>query len=246
MSSPYSKGYYERLKEDSALSAAAVVPVILRLLSPRSVIDVGCGSGTWTKVYRDSGVSVLGIDGAVVREDQLLIPPAEFQRVDLGKPFGLKREFDLVNCLEVAEHLDESRADGFVADLCRLGPIIVFSAAIPGQGGTHHVNEQWPAYWLPKFAAQGYEAIDCLRPRIWNHPDVAWWYAQNMFVLARQDRVPVLRPQLMDGLPPILDLCHPRAYMTATVPRQMSPRMLLQVLKALPYFPGKVLKFLGK
>lgn len=242
MSNPYSSIYYERLKEDSSASATAVIPIIKGLFHPTSVIDVGCGSGTWARVYLESGCKVLGVDGNVVRGEQLLIPEEMFERHDLSKPFKLGRQFDLVNCLEVAEHLAKERADGFVEDLCRLSPVVVFSAAIPGQGGTHHVNEQWPDYWIPKFRSQGFKLFDCLRHLIWENREVAWWYAQNILVFVRADQAERFK-ELADkcrGLP--VNLVHPRAYLAATVPSEMSPRMLREVVRALPYFPGKILR----
>lgn len=112
---------YAALLDDSARSARAVVPLIVRLFTPESVVDVGCGSGTWTRAFKEAGVkAVLGVDGAAVREDQLLVEAVEFHRQDLGRPFRLKRRFDLAVSLEVAEHLPAKRAKGFVADLCRL------------------------------------------------------------------------------------------------------------------------------
>ncbi|MEN9733063.1 MAG: hypothetical protein RLZ45_1058 [Verrucomicrobiota bacterium] len=238
----YSSQYYEGLKEDSAASAREVVPLLLGLIPARQMIDVGCGSGTWTKVYLEAGCEVTGVDGSFVRPDQLVFPAERFQSHDLEKPLSLGRRFDLVNCLEVAEHLLEGRADGFVADLCRMADVVVFSAAVPGQGGTHHINEQWPSYWQPKFRAQGFVPLDCIRPAIWNNPKVAWWYVQNLFVYVResvQDRYPAA---VAASKPWPVDVVHPRAYMRATVPSEMSPRMLKEVARALPYFPGKILK----
>lgn len=246
VSTPYSTQYYERLKEDSNASARVVVPILHALFKPRTVVDVGCGSGTWAKAYADTGAEVLGIDGSEVQVDQLLIPEAKFRRQDLSKPFQLDRRFDLVNCLEVAEHLDAARADGFVADLARLGDVIVFSAAVPGQGGTHHVNEQWPSYWIPKFDALGFQAFDCLRHQIWQNPNVAWWYVQNAFVFIRRTAVASYPEALLAVREMPFDLVHPRAFMKAAVPREMSPRMLKEVLRALPYFPAKVLQHFGR
>lgn len=241
---PYSTRYYEGLKEDSAGSARTAVPLIRELFPARTVVDVGCGSGTWAREYADAGCEVLGIDGEFVRTDQLLIPADRFLRRDLGQPLTLDQRFDLVNCLEVAEHLAGSRADSLVADLCRLGDVIIFSAAVPGQGGTHHVNEQWPSYWLPRFEAQGFTALDCLRPRLWGNPAVAWWYVQNMFALVRETRLADYPAATAAAKPWPTDLVHPRAYVRATVPSEMSPRMLREVVRGLPYFPAKILRAL--
>ena len=241
--SPYSQRYYEGLKEDSSASARAVVPLLLKLFPARSVIDVGCGSGTWARAYLDAGCDVLGVDGHVVQPQQLLIPPDRFQRRNLNEPLALPldRRFDLVNCLEVAEHLDPTRGPGFAADLCRLGDVVIFSAAVPGQGGTHHVNEQWPSYWIPHFRAAGFVPLDCLRWQIWNDDRIAWWYVQNLFAFVRETRLSDY-PDARDASRPLpTDLVHPRAYLRATVPSEMSPRMLKEVARALPHFPAKIL-----
>lgn len=246
MASPYSTRYYEGLKEDSAASARATVPLILKAVPAKSVVDVGCGSGTWAREYLSAGCEVLGIDGHIVRPEQLLIPVSQFQRANLAEPLVVNRQFDLVNCLEVAEHLPPGRADSFVADLCRLGDVVVFSAAVPGQGGTHHVNEQWQSCWVARFQARGFAAVDCLRAQIWSDERVAWWYRQNLFVFIRESRLADFPAAVAARQSWPVDLVHPRAYTVATVPREMSPRMAVEVLKALPYFPGKVAARFGR
>ena len=244
--SAYSTRYYEGLKEDSSGSAKEVVPRVLQLVPARTVVDVGCGSGTWTRVYAEAGCEVLGIDGDIVQASQLLIPAERFLRRNLMEPLRLDRRFDLVNCLEVAEHLDGSRAESFVEDLCRLGDAVVFSAAIPGQGGTHHVNEQFQSYWRERFERNGFRALDCLRHQVWGNDRVAWWYVQNLFLYMKADRIADFPAAVAADRPWPTDLVHPRAYVTATVPSQMSPRMLKEVARALPHFPAKVLRHLGK
>lgn len=177
----YGDAFYEAIREGSLRSASKVVPALLSLIRPGSVVDVGCGSGTWLRVFQENGIQdVFGIDGGKARH--LEIPEKSFREVNLGVGFGLERRFDLAICMEVAEHLPPSRAKSFVRDLSDLAPAILFSAAVPGQGGTHHVNEQWPDYWANMFSDLGYHAFDTLRPRLWNDNAIEWWYRQNMIL----------------------------------------------------------------
>lgn len=181
------------------------------LLAPRSVVDVGCGVGAWLAEWNAAGVSdVLGLDGDYVRRDQLLIPADRFRAADLSTPPAIGRRFDLATSLEVAEHLPPETTDGFVAALCALAPAVYFGAAVPSQGGTHHVNERWQSDWAARFAARGYVALDPVRPRVWADDRVSWWYAQNALLYvdrAALDATPALRALADRGVIP--DLVHP-------------------------------------
>jgi hypothetical protein len=117
--------------------------------------------------------------------------------------------------LEVAEHLPENAADDFVASLVRLAPIVLFSAAAPYQGGQNHVNEQWPGYWAERFAARNYLPVDCIRRRVWENPEVEWWYAQNTFLYVERSRLAgdsALMREYEAAGPHALPLIHPRRY----------------------------------
>jgi len=181
----YSSEFFAGQVEGSARSAAVVVPLVLSLIPVRSVIDVGCGVGPWAAEFIANGVpDVWGVDGDYVQRSQLRIPTDRFLARDLTKPLGLERTFDLAVCLEVAEHLPASRADSLIADLTRMAPCVLFSAAIPGPTGTNHINPQYPPYWIRLFQERGYEGIDPIRPRIWGNDSVEWFYQQDtiMFV----------------------------------------------------------------
>lgn len=178
---------YEKL----ALSSAREILTLLgQVIQPQSVIDVGCGVAFWLSVCQQMGIDdVMGIDGDDVDRSLLRIPPARFIGADLVKPLPIDREFDLVLCLEVAEHLAPELADGFVKSLTRLGKVVLFSAAIPGQGGVHHVNEQWQDFWAAKFAAHGYVAVDVIRPQVWTNEKVSKVYAQNMMLYVQESKL---------------------------------------------------------
>jgi len=187
----YDHRYYQKRGARARRSADVVMPLVCQLIHPRSVVDVGCATGSWLAVAKAHGVAqVLGLDLEEVPRELLEIDPAEFLSCDLRQPIDPGRTFDLVLALEVAEHLPEASAAGFLDLLTRLAPVVLFSAAIPFQGGTDHYNEQWPAYWAQGFLQRNYVAIDCLRAQVWNDRRVLAQYAQNLLLFVNRDRLP--------------------------------------------------------
>jgi SAM-dependent methyltransferase len=190
--------------------------LVLEYVQPVSIIDVGCGTGGWLAAFRRHGIEdVFGVDGPWVDLELLEIPKERFRVADVGQPIQESRRFDLVVSLETAEHLPPEAATTFVESLAKLGPVVVFSAAIPFQGGYNHLNEQWPEYWAALFEAQGYTFVDCLRPRVWNNRSVEWWYAQNMFFAVERARLgdfPMLQAAASATRMEQLSIVHPRAY----------------------------------
>lgn len=213
----YTSEFFEHLRDGARRSAEVIVPIILEIANPSSVVDVGCGDGSWLAIFRKYGVGeILGIDGDYLDRGILQIPADRFQPVDLRKPFNLARSFDLAISLEVAEHLPPECAEMFVQTLTRLAPMVLFSAAIPLQGGTHHVNEQWPEKWARLFRKRGYVPIDCVRGRVWRDDKVDWWYAQNTLLFVREtalDSEAALKREFISTNPNQLNLVHPRRYM---------------------------------
>lgn len=212
----YSADFYRDLDQTSAPSAARVLPRVLSLLSARSVVDVGCGDGSWLASLPALGVTdFMGIEGPWISSQQLKIPTDKVRRMRLDQAIRIERRFDLAMSLEVAEHLPAERAESFTADLAALAPAVLLSAAIPGQGGHHHVNEQWPAYWARLFAGHGYSAVDCLRPAIWSDENIAWWYRQNLLLFCDRS-VLVDHPSLAALAAPSPDsvqaLVHPECF----------------------------------
>ena len=154
MESSYTNLFYSHRKGTAAASAIEIVPWVLEQTDAKSVVDIGCGTANWLSVFCEHGVSdVLGLDGPWVPTQELEIAPSKFRAVDFRNLDTLKldRTFELVICLEVAEHLPGSHAAEFIARLVELGSCILFSAAAPGQGGIGHLNEQPPAYWVELF-----------------------------------------------------------------------------------------------
>lgn len=187
------KIYNENFHKDTELLTRHSAEVVCNLLSSiykvQSVCDVGGGIGVWIDTFKKLHDFQEGIvlDGDYIDEGQLLISKDEFYPCDLEKQISIDRKFDLVICLEVAEHLRKERARSLVRDLCKLGDVILFSAAIPYQGGDGHINERPISYWRNMFYKEGYEAFDIVRPNIQNDKDICWWYKNNMIVYCNRE-----------------------------------------------------------
>ncbi len=181
----YTRRFFAGQRAGSDRSAQRIVSLVMRQVAPASVVDVGCGVGAWLAAFEREGVGdLVGLDGGYVPRDMLQIAQDRFIAADLKSPPDLGRTFDLALSLEVAEHLPEQAAEGFVATLCGLAPVVLFSAAVPLQGGTGHVNERPQSYWAERFESRGYAAIDAIRPEIWNDDAVRFWYRQNTLLYA--------------------------------------------------------------
>lgn len=186
-------------------AAGQVLPVLFETYKPKSIIDVGCGLGNWIEVAKKMGVEeVIGVDGFYVDRSLLKIDESEFVERDLTKPFDLKRKFDLAICLEVAEHLPDSSAEDLIKSIVTHTDVVMFSAALPGQGGQNHINEQWPEYWKELFERYDFEMIDFFRFKIWNNTIVDRWYRQNLFLVVRKGN-----PLAALGSKDIFSLVHP-------------------------------------
>jgi SAM-dependent methyltransferase len=227
----YDTSFYDHISDGSRTSAAIVLPLVRGLATPASVLDVGCGVGAWLAEWVALGVTdVIGLDGSYVDQGQLQIPAETFIPTDLTQPYGLDREFDLIQCLEVAEHIDVRHADTFVESITRHGRIVLFSAAIPGQRGRHHVNEQWPSYWIAKFAKFGFTAYDAIRPQIWTNDGVQAWYRQNIILFSKDKK--------FDGAESRFDVVHPEVW-NAAIEREKHP---LELLRSMPAAMSELLQ----
>jgi hypothetical protein len=155
------------------------------------------------------------VDGDYVDRQQLCIPGEKLLARNLTEPLRIEESFDLAVCLEVAEHLPPERAAGFIEDLTRLAPVIAFSAAVPGQGGVRHLNEQWPEYWAALFGQCGYVVIDSIRNRIWANERIVWHYRQNLLLFVRESELanyPQLQSEMSHQGVRALSVVHPAMY----------------------------------
>lgn len=226
--SPYDAGFFRNQAADSRRSADRIVPIVMKAVEPKSVVDVGCGVGTWLAAFNVAGVErLLGVDGDHVDRAQLQVPETCFKVADLATPFAVDDRFDLAMSLEVAEHLPPDRSRSFVADLTSLAPAVLFSAAVPGQGGVGHINERWQDEWAETFAARGFYPVDPVRAQVWSDHAVAPWYAQNTLLYVGRRR-----PSEASALP--LRLVHPRLFEQRAAAERENPDTLRALVKKVP------------
>ena len=118
MSKTYDQRFFDWVNFTGARSARQVIPLLIEHVRPASVLDVGCGQGAWLAAWRELGITdVIGVDGNYVEQDDLLIPREHFVARDLTERLSLDRRFDLVQSLEVAEHLRPEASD-FLSTRC--------------------------------------------------------------------------------------------------------------------------------
>ncbi len=191
--------HFQAYTDASSRHTAGRVAAFLRgPLALDSVLDVGCARGGWLAAWQQAGVATIqGVDGDYVDRSQLAIDQAAFRSADLATPLDLGRRFDLVQSLEVAEHIDGRYSELFVDNLVRhSNGLVLFSAAPPGQGGEFHVNEQPYGYWRGLFASHGYVAFDPVRPFLAGDQQVSFWYRYNILLYVHRDRIAALPPAL--------------------------------------------------
>lgn len=195
----YDDVFYWENRYGSVMSARSVLGFVLKRLQCKSVIDFGCGTGTWLWVALNYGVpDVLGLDGDYISRDMLMIPNGYFKATDLSKPLVLPQKYDMAMSLEVAEHLPAESADDFVASVCSSSDVVLFSAAHPGQGGDGHINEQPMEYWVDKFVVHNYKPIN-IKQYFSKDNKVEWWYRENLIMFVSQGKYDEIKAKLTEG-----------------------------------------------
>jgi cyclopropane fatty-acyl-phospholipid synthase-like methyltransferase len=210
----YNAEFYNNQQDGSYKSAKIILPLLLKILPPvNSAVDFGCGTGTWLAVLKELGINeIKGYDGKWVEKNTLRIPSDCLTSTELDKEIILEKRYDLAVSVEVAEHLPVKSAKTFIKTLTEASDIVLFSAAIPYQGGTNHINEQWQEYWYNIFEGFGYAGTDCLRRMIWDNSEIKFWYRQNIILYIRKDIAG--RINVHNEYGKMINIVHPEMYMT--------------------------------
>ena len=207
----YGGAFYSARREMTLRSASRILRIVADRIPFSAIADFGCGSGTWLSVALDElgATYAFGLEGPWMTAEKLDDPRIVFRSCDLEQRVTLPRRVDLAMSLEVAEHLSPARASSFVEDLCGSAPCVLFGAAIPGQNGVGHINEQWQSYWAKLFEARGFVPFDLIRPTVWDDDQLPFWYRQNCLLYVHRENADELG---LEPVPVRFDVVHPRRW----------------------------------
>lgn len=159
----YDETFFAMNLADSRPVAEYLAPKIVAAFDLKNLVDFGAATGHWVNALNKAGTMAIGIEGSRSAKPYLVCDPEKMFFCDLRKPLQLKKfpfnEADAVLSIEVAEHIEKQYADMYIGNMLLFKPKIIFmTAAIPGQGGHFHVNEQSNEYWIEKFKMHGYHS----------------------------------------------------------------------------------------
>jgi cyclopropane fatty-acyl-phospholipid synthase-like methyltransferase len=150
-------GFWEGGGHDNHLFDNSLANELLSLfknLKIKNILDLGCGTGDYTKFFISNGIVCDGYDGNPNTPE---VSDGVCGVINLAHPIDLGNKFDCVLSLEVGEHLPKEYEDIFIQNLDKHSTgLIIISWAIPGQGGGGHFNEQSNEYITEKFIKLGY------------------------------------------------------------------------------------------
>ena len=187
---------YRKLSKNSIfifkdeLCAASTFPVkiidkTIELFNPKTVLDLGCGTGKSLDHFLSKHIEVTGVEGSKIAISAASHPELII-RYNLDKELELSKKFDLIWSFEFVEHIHHKFIDNLLKTFSNHSDRIVLSAARPGQGGDGHFNEQPSSYWIEKFEKYGYRfnrsKTDALRV-------IEEEYAENMLVFERKKNI---------------------------------------------------------
>lgn len=211
----YTEVFWEMNARHATALAGPVAEYLADRISVRSLVDLGCGQAIILArvAVRCNAKELMGIDGSYAAS-RVRIPPNRFLPLDLETAnlhMLVQNSFDLAMCLEVVEHLTFPAADRIIDWMCGHASVILFSAAIPGQGGYGHINEQWPSYWIERFKRRDFEVDGAVRAALWDRQEIPCYYRQNLLMFYRRGTV-----MRVAGSDFTQDVVHPELYTDKT------------------------------
>lgn len=190
--------------EKRKVNARKVLQPVFGILGvPNSFLDIGGGAGSWCAAAKNLGVQRVRLVDACP-PNQVIPELSQEEQVQANLEEGIPNQgqFDLVICIEVIEHLTDHAASRLIKQMTSFSNFILFSAAIPGQGGIGHISERLHEYWHNKFSQFKFDKYDVIRPMLISRSDISSIHRQNLFIYAKKECSHSLAdlPQICDDM----------------------------------------------
>ena len=136
---------------------------MMKHLTVKSVIDIGCGRGYSTKWFLDHGARVLCVEGSHDAVTNSFLPPQLIVEHDFSKgPYWSEETFDLAWSIEFLEHVGRHYMLNYIPTFKRAALIYLSHSY---WGGYHHVEVHGDWWWKNKMRMYGFVYSDELTRR---------------------------------------------------------------------------------
>lgn len=162
---------------------AGAIGMFFKTQKASTVLDLGCGLGTYVQVLRRAGIRADGVDGNPHTAE---LSGGLCSVVDLTLQQDLGR-YDWVLSLEVGEHIPAEFQEAFLDNVTHHAEKgVILSWAIPGQGGRGHVNCRENGWVVSSMAVRGFlynwDTSHLLRSFSSSCP----WFSHTLMVFTRR------------------------------------------------------------
>ncbi|MFC1709913.1 radical SAM protein, partial [Candidatus Omnitrophota bacterium] len=184
----YNKDFFKQNLKTNVPIANTMVSTLVEYFSPKSVVDVGCGTAEYLAEFHKRGVKIKGYEGSKKAIEMAMVENGFIEKADLREKIRANEKYDLAICFEVAEHIEKKYSKSLVNNLSVLSDKVIFSAAHPGQGGHFHINEQPREFWVNLWNKAGYNYVSDLSEKLkrdLKSKSILSWYYENLMVFQR-------------------------------------------------------------
>lgn len=195
----YNEKFHQQIDESEAVQAELLALWIkdrLRhLWTEVHVDDIGASRGLYVRKLLAMGISAKGYDKFT--EYEPLVTRCDItQPMTLESGIGWGKKFFVTLCLEVFEHVEDVHWERMILNLIQRANVVIFSAALLGQGGTGHINCRSRYEWIRRFAMMGWmldlDSTEHLVAFLSKNPGVMGWLKANVMIFVRVQRPDVL------------------------------------------------------